>query len=429
MCTTESVVLGVTPRNKKDDRAKNGDTNHKKGRSSRRTSPRSNNSGRPYEDAKEEITILRENSESFSRTDSIRQVSPRYNDYTPRNESYSRFPIKSKSLSPRKRSYSNSSRSLPSIPRSRDQSSDTAIRLAQLHISSVNRTRGHSLDSDSLKKVCRPLKSRYHDVPTSRPRSHSGEYKDASPHYNSPFYRSSRDSIWRYDRSPDNFWRSRAVYNSPRSANSATSANKLKISRKNSDAQSGQQAYSTPRTLPRHQRAASWTDARTYNSYRNQVRADERQSPSRRSSPQSGQQAYSTPRTLSVHRRAASYDYTPERRYPSGNQAQIKTYFQQQPYVPSPTPAYSLQQYTPSPTHVIWSPVYSPILVQHGPVLPSPSPHYITPRRFVFPTHFPSSEERHDNARLDSTQARKQRNEELKRAWTKNEDTHKRRKN
>ena len=367
MCSTESVVLGVTPRNRKDDRAGNGYTNHNKGKSSRRTSPRSNNSGRPYEDAKEEITILRENSESFSRTDSIRQVSPRYNDYTPRNESYSRFPIKSKSLSPRKRSYSNSSRSLPSIPRSRDQSSDTAIRLAQLHISSVNRTRGHSLDSDSLKKVCRPLKSRYHDVPTSRPRSHSGEYKDASPHYNSPFYRSSRDSIWRYDRSPDNFWRSRAVYNSPRSANSATSANKLKISRKNSDAQSDQQAHSIPRKPP-------------------------------------------------IHRRAASCDYTPERRYPSGNQAQIKTYFQQQPYVPSPT-------------HVIWSPVYSPILVQHGPVLPSPSPHYITPRRFVFPTHFPSSEERHDNARPDSTQARNQRNEELKRARTNSEDTHKRRKN
>ena len=369
MCTTESVVLGVTPRNKKDGSAGNGYTNHNKGRSSRRTSPRSNNSGRSYEDAKGET---RENSESFSRTYSIRQVSPRYNDYTPRNGSSSRLPIKSKSLSPRKRSYSNSSRSLPSIPRSRDQSSDTAIRLAQLHISSVNRTRGHSLDSDSLKKVCRPLKSRYHDVPTSRPRSHSGEYKDASPHYNSPFYRSSRDSIWRYDRSPDNFWRSRAVYNSPRSANSATSANKLKISRKNSDAQSDQQAHSIPRTPP-------------------------------------------------IHRRAASCDYTPERRYPSGNQAQIKTYFQQQPYVPSPTPAYSLQQYTPSPTHVIWSPVVyspqpyvlSPIPAVLSPVVYSPQPHNITPRRFVFPTHFPSSEERHDNARpFYSTQARSQQDDD-----------------
>ena len=171
MCTTESVVLGVTPRNKKDGSAGNGYTNHNKGRSSRRTSPRSNNSGRPYEDAKEEITILRENSESSSRTDSIRQVSPRDNYYTLRNESSSRLPIESESRSPRKISYSNSSRS-------RDQYSDTAIRLGQLHISSMGRTRGYSLDSDSLQKARRPLKSRHHDVPTSRPRSHSGEFKD-----------------------------------------------------------------------------------------------------------------------------------------------------------------------------------------------------------------------------------------------------------
>ena len=385
MCTTESVVLGVNPRNKKDDRAKNGDTNHKKGRSSR------------HEDAKEEITILRENSESFSRTDSIRQVSPRDNYYTPRNGSSSRLPINSKSLSPRKRSYSNSSRP-------KDQSSDTAIRLGQLRISSVGRTRGHSLDSDSLQKVQRPLKSRHHDVPTSRPRSHSEEFKDNLSNSSLSsllFSRLEGGNIWKYN-----------------------SADERKSLSRRSSHQSEQRAYSTSRTLPRHRRAASWTDVPTYNSYRNQVRADERQSPSRRSSPQSGQQAYSTPRTLPRHRRAASCDYTPERRHPSGNQAQIIIYFQQQPY-------------TPPPTHVIWSPVVyspqpyvlSPIPAVLSPVVYSPQPHNIPLGRFVFPTYFPSSEERHDNARLDSTQERKQQDDDLKRAWTKKKDTHKRRKN
>ena len=384
MCTTESVVLGVNPRNKKDGSAKNGDTNHNKGRSSRQTSPCSNNSYRPYEDAKEEITILRENSESFSRTDSIRQVSPRDNYYTPRNESSSRLPIKSKSLSPRKRSYSNSSRSLPPIPRSRNQL-----------FSSVGRTRGHSLDSDSLQKVQRPLKSGHHDVPTSRPRSHSEEFKDNLSNSSlSPllFPHLKGENIWEYN-----------------------SADERQSPSRRSSPQSGQQAYSTPRTLPRHRRAASWTDAQTYNSYVNQERADERQSPSRRSSPQSGQQAYSTPRTLPRHRRAASCDYTPERRHPSGNQAQIRIYFQQQPYTPPPIHvvwlpvAYSPQTYYPIHSPQPYCPIHSP---QTYYPIHSPQPHNIPLRKFFFPTQLPSSEERRDNARPDSTQARSQQDDD-----------------
>ena len=335
MCTTESVVLGVNPRNKKDGSAKNGDTNHNKGRSSRQTSPCSNNSYRPYEDAKEEITILRENSESFSRTDSIRQVSPRDNYYTPRNESSSRLPIKSKSLSPRKRSYSNSSRSLPPIPRSRNQL-----------FSSVGRTRGHSLDSDSLQKVQRPLKSGHHDVPTSRPRSHSEEFKDNLSNSSlSPllFPHLEGDNIWEYNST------------------------------------------------------------------------DERKSPSRRSSPQSEQRAHSTSRTLPRHRRAASCDYTPERRHPSGNQAQIRIYFQQQPYTPPPIHvvwlpvAYSPQTYYPIHSPQPYCPIHSP---QTYYPIHSPQPHNIPLRKFFFPTQLPSSEERRDNARPDSTQARSQQDDD-----------------